>query len=112
VRAGARAGLDLTGARPRSIDELTESPDLVVTVCDVAHEEMPNLAEDVRLLHWSIPDPARSTTPRAFDQALERITRRIETLAPRVRVRTAIEELGIIQRVDRGGDTRRAGGSE
>ena len=85
VEAGARAGLNLTAAHPRSIEELTESPDLVVTVCDVAHEDMPNLAGHVRLLHWSIPDPARSGRSRAFDQALERITGRIETLAPRVR---------------------------
>jgi ArsR family transcriptional regulator, arsenate/arsenite/antimonite-responsive transcriptional repressor / arsenate reductase (thioredoxin) len=85
VKAAARAGLDLTGARPRSIEELTESPDLVVTVCDVAHEEMPNLGEDVRFLHWSIPDPARIGTSRAFVEALERITGRIETLAPHVR---------------------------
>jgi protein-tyrosine-phosphatase len=91
LEAATRAGLDLLGARPRSIDELTESPDLVVTVCDVAHEEFPprrahtSIADDVRLLHWSIPDPVRSGSPSAFAHALERITGRIETLAPRVR---------------------------
>jgi ArsR family transcriptional regulator, arsenate/arsenite/antimonite-responsive transcriptional repressor / arsenate reductase (thioredoxin) len=92
VMAAARAGLDLTGARPRSIDELTESPDLVVTVCDVAHEELrprrthTSIAENVRVLHWSIPDPVRGGSPSAFAHAFERITRRIETLAPRVRL--------------------------
>jgi ArsR family transcriptional regulator, arsenate/arsenite/antimonite-responsive transcriptional repressor / arsenate reductase (thioredoxin) len=92
VRAAARAGLDLAGARPRSIDELTESPDLVVTVCDVAHEELPprrahtSIADDVRVLHWSIPDPVMGGSPSAFSHALERITGRIETLAPRVRL--------------------------
>jgi ArsR family transcriptional regulator, arsenate/arsenite/antimonite-responsive transcriptional repressor / arsenate reductase (thioredoxin) len=85
VEAAARAGLDLRGTRPRSIGELTQWPDLVVTVCDVAREELPRLAEDVRLLHWSVPDPARSGSPSAFDRALNRITERIEGLAPHVR---------------------------
>ncbi len=85
VEAAARAGLDLTGARPRALDELTESPDLVVTVCDVAHEELPRLREGARFLHWSVPDPARDASPSAFDRALRLITARIEDLAPRVR---------------------------
>ncbi len=85
VQAAARAGLDLRSAHPRSIGELTRWPDLVVTVCDVAREELPRLAEDVRLLHWSVPDPARSASPSAFDRALNRITERIDVLAPHVR---------------------------
>src|ERR671914_1486348 len=35
IRAAARAGLDLRGSRTRSIDDVTEDPDLVVTVCDI-----------------------------------------------------------------------------
>lgn len=85
VEAAARAGLDLRAARPRSIGELTRWPDLVVTVCDLAREELPRVAEGVRLLHWSVPDPARSRSPSAFDRALSRITQRIETLGPHVR---------------------------
>jgi protein-tyrosine-phosphatase/DNA-binding HxlR family transcriptional regulator len=85
MMAAARAGLDLTGTRPRSFDELTETPDLVVTVCDVANEELPSFAADVRFLHWSVPDPARDPSRSAFDRALQRITARIEQLAPRVR---------------------------
>lgn len=86
VEAAARVGLDLTSATPRSIDELAEPPDLVITVCDIAHEELPHFANDVRLLHWSVPDPTRTGSPRAYDQALERITGRIEILAPHVRL--------------------------
>src|SRR6266540_2740711 len=40
VEAAARAGLDLRSARTRSTGEVTERPDLVVTVCDVAREEL------------------------------------------------------------------------
>jgi ArsR family transcriptional regulator, arsenate/arsenite/antimonite-responsive transcriptional repressor / arsenate reductase (thioredoxin) len=92
VKAAARAGLDLTRARPRSIDELTESPDLVVTVCDIAHEELSprrahtSIADDVRVLHWSIPDPVKAGSPSAFAHAFERLSGRIEALAPRVRL--------------------------
>jgi protein-tyrosine-phosphatase len=85
VEAAARAGLDLRGARPRSVRDVTEDPDLVVTVCDVAHEELGPLAEGVRLLHWSIPDPARDGSPRAFDEALRRIDARVDALAAHVR---------------------------
>jgi protein-tyrosine-phosphatase len=85
VAAAARAGLDLSGAVPRSVDRVSERPDLVVTVCDVAHEELAALPEDVRLLHWSVPDPADSTLPDPFDDALHRITARIDALAPHVR---------------------------
>jgi protein-tyrosine-phosphatase len=85
VEAAARAGLDLRGSRPRSIEEITEQPDLVVTVCDIAREELGALPEEARLLHWSIPDPAIAGTPAAFDDALHRITSRVEGLAAHVR---------------------------
>jgi protein-tyrosine-phosphatase len=64
---------------------VTEDPDLVVTVCDVAHEELDAVRRGATLLHWSIPDPARSEAPTAFDQALESIRDRIHALGPRVR---------------------------
>lgn len=85
IEAAARAGLDLSAARTRSVDEVTEEPDLVITVCDVAHEELQTLREGATLLHWSIPDPASAGTPAAFDDALRRVTRRVQTLVPRVR---------------------------
>lgn len=85
IEAAARAGLNLRGSRTRSIDEVTDDPDLVVTVCDIAHEQVRSLSADAKLLHWSIPDPARSRSPSAFDRALGRITARVEILAPHVR---------------------------
>lgn len=85
IEAAARAGLRLAAARTRSVEQVTEEPDLVITVCDVAHEELGALREGATLLHWSIPDPARAGTPAAFDDALRRLVRRVETLAPRVR---------------------------
>lgn len=85
VGAAARAGLDLSGARPRSVQEVTEDPDLVVTVCDVAHEEIRGFLPETRILHWSIPDPSAALRSGAFDIALGQIVARVESLAPRVR---------------------------
>jgi ArsR family transcriptional regulator, arsenate/arsenite/antimonite-responsive transcriptional repressor / arsenate reductase (thioredoxin) len=84
VKAAKRAGLDLAATVPRSIGEVTEDPDLVITVCDVAHEELGSLFPEVRVLHWSIPDPSSAPSARAFDTALRLITTRIESLAAHV----------------------------
>ena len=82
VDAAARVGIDLRLARTRSVEEVTERPDLVVTVCDVAHEELGAFESDTTLLHWSIPDPARRRSAKAYDEALAGIFSRVETLAP------------------------------
>lgn len=76
VDAARRAGLDLADARPRQLDDVGPS-DLVVTVCDRAHEE---LEPDPTWLHWSIPDPVVAGTAAAFDRALTDIDTRIRTL--------------------------------
>jgi protein-tyrosine-phosphatase len=81
VEAAARAGLDLGAAGTRSVEDVTEHPDLVVTVCDVAHEELHTIPRGAQLLHWSIPDPAGRPAP-AYDDALAQIISRVETLAP------------------------------
>lgn len=77
VAAAARAGLDLSSARPRGLDEVQREPSLVVTVCDRAHEE---LAPAPSWWHWSIPDPVDDPSGDAFDRALDRLRVRIETL--------------------------------
>ena len=64
VAAASRAGLDLTGARPRHLTDVVERPELVVTVCDRAREEL-STADD--WVHWSVPDPVEAGTRRAFD---------------------------------------------
>lgn len=78
VSAAARAGLDLDGARPRALEDGDLDADVIVTVCDRAHEE---LHAPARWLHWSIPDPVDTGTERAFDAALHDIDRRITAIA-------------------------------
>lgn len=80
MEAAQRHGLDLPRARPQSLDDVVTENDLVVTVCDLAHE---SLKVD-RELHWSIPDPAREGTTEAFDAAYDEIKSRVNTLASRL----------------------------
>lgn len=76
--AAKRAGLDLAAAHPRALDAGDLDADIVVTVCDRAHEELD--APD-NWLHWSIPDPVEAGTRRAFDAALTELDERIAALA-------------------------------
>ncbi len=76
VDAARRAGLDLADARPRHLADAGPA-DLVVTVCDRAHEELEPAAS---WLHWSIPDPVDAGTATAFDDVLADIDIRIRSL--------------------------------
>jgi protein-tyrosine-phosphatase/DNA-binding HxlR family transcriptional regulator len=78
VAAARRAGLDLAGAEPRALDEADLRADLVVTVCDRAHEE---LAGPASWLHWSVPDPVGTGRARAFDATLRELDQRITVIA-------------------------------
>jgi protein-tyrosine-phosphatase/DNA-binding HxlR family transcriptional regulator len=84
VRAGARAGLDLSDSVPRALDDLTDLANLIITVCDRAHEDLASRAPHRPVLHWSIPDPADDGRPAAFDAAIRRLADRVGALAPRV----------------------------
>jgi protein-tyrosine-phosphatase/DNA-binding HxlR family transcriptional regulator len=85
VAAAAAAGLDLRAARPQTLDDVATEPDLVVTVCDRAHEEL--TAAPWRQLHWSIPDPVNVGRQRAFDAAVEELRRRVGVVGPIVQPR-------------------------
>jgi protein-tyrosine-phosphatase len=75
-----RHGLPLPRVRPRHLDDVVTEGDLVVTVCDLAHEELGRLAQ----LHWSIPDPVRVGTQPAFDTAYQELANRVTELARRL----------------------------
>jgi ArsR family transcriptional regulator, arsenate/arsenite/antimonite-responsive transcriptional repressor / arsenate reductase (thioredoxin) len=78
VKVGRRHGLDLTHAVPIGLDGRWATTDLVVAVCDNAHEELdPSLPR----LHWSVPDPARADTDNAFEAAYADLDRRVHHLA-------------------------------
>jgi ArsR family transcriptional regulator, arsenate/arsenite/antimonite-responsive transcriptional repressor / arsenate reductase (thioredoxin) len=78
IAAANRAGLDITKSRPRALDRVGKRPDIIVTVCDQAHEE---LAPDDSWLHWSVPDPVADGSRSAFDAALAELRERIAVLS-------------------------------
>jgi protein-tyrosine-phosphatase len=80
IDAAARRGLPLPRLRPRHLGDVRHDGDLVVTVCDLAHEELGGLAP----VHWSVPDPVPARAPEAFDAALDELDRRVTLLAPRL----------------------------
>ena len=79
VAAAARHRLPLTPTTPRHVEDVLRTDDVVITVCDAAHEELG------AGLHWSIPDPARRGDEAAFDHAIDELTDRIGRLAPAIR---------------------------
>jgi protein-tyrosine-phosphatase len=82
IATATRHDLDLSDARPQSLDDVAAAADLVVTVCDRAFEELPRL--DAPVLHWSIADPLASGTPSAFEIAFTAIRERVAGLVPLV----------------------------
>lgn len=75
--AAERAGIDLGDIRPVHISEIADRPNLVITVCDRAHEE---LRDKENWLHWSIPDPVPEGTPTAFDRTISELKTWIEAV--------------------------------
>jgi ArsR family transcriptional regulator, arsenate/arsenite/antimonite-responsive transcriptional repressor / arsenate reductase (thioredoxin) len=77
IGAARRAGLDLSGATPRTFDVDAARTSHCVTVCDRAHEELP---AGTAPWHWSVADPVEVGTDAAFDQALAELDHRIRSL--------------------------------
>jgi ArsR family transcriptional regulator, arsenate/arsenite/antimonite-responsive transcriptional repressor / arsenate reductase (thioredoxin) len=80
IEAAGRRQLPLPRLRPRHISDVRHDGDLVVTVCDLAHEELGALAA----VHWSVPDPVAAGDRGSFDAALDELDRRVRVLAPRL----------------------------
>jgi ArsR family transcriptional regulator, arsenate/arsenite/antimonite-responsive transcriptional repressor / arsenate reductase (thioredoxin) len=69
--------------RPRTahVADVIRPGDLVVAVCDDAHEHLP---PDPTRLHWSVPDPAPADTDHAFETAYADLAARVNRLAPKL----------------------------
>jgi protein-tyrosine-phosphatase/DNA-binding HxlR family transcriptional regulator len=80
IGAAGRHHLPLQRLRPRHISDVRQDGDLVVTVCDLAHEELGTLVA----VHWSVPDPVPAGDPASFDAALAELADRVRRLAPRL----------------------------
>ncbi|WP_255770141.1 arsenate reductase/protein-tyrosine-phosphatase family protein [Pseudarthrobacter sulfonivorans] len=80
ISVAGRHGVELADVPPRRLGDVARAEDFVVTVCDNAHEELPDLGR----IHWSVPDPLRLNTDAAFEGAYADIAGRISDLAPRL----------------------------
>jgi Protein-tyrosine-phosphatase len=80
IAAAGRHHLPLPRLRPRHISDVRQHGDLVITVCDLAHEEL----GEAQAVHWSVPDPVPAGDPDSFNAALDQLADRVGRLAPRL----------------------------
>jgi len=80
IAAAMRHSLPLPRLRPRHLGQVRQDGDLIVTVCDLAHEEL----AEATAVHWSIPDPVPAGDEDSFDAALAQLADRVRRFAPRL----------------------------
>ena len=80
VATARRHDLELPDVAPRLLPDALDDGDLVITVCDRAHEELGQAA----WAHWSIPDPVPTGSAAAFDGAHQALAERVSAVAPRM----------------------------
>jgi len=89
VKVMAEAGVDISGQRSKTLDDLGEVEfDLVVTVCDRARESCPIFPGRVKAIHRSFDDPSTlAGVARSEEEALAHYRR------VRDEMRAFVEEL-------------------
>jgi protein-tyrosine-phosphatase/DNA-binding HxlR family transcriptional regulator len=87
VTVARRHGLMLNPTRTAHIADIVHDGDLVIAVCDNAHEDLTSGARP--RLHWSVPDPVPVNTDAAFEAAYTDLAGRIARLAPAVTLRSS-----------------------
>jgi protein-tyrosine-phosphatase/DNA-binding transcriptional ArsR family regulator len=94
VAAARRHGLRLAATNTSHIEDVVQPEDLVVAVCDNAHEELvaaatpdngPAVPGRREWLHWAVPDPVGLDTDAAFEAAFTDLTNRVHRLAHTLR---------------------------
>lgn len=85
ITALAELGIDWRGAEPKSVERVLASDwDIVITLCDKAHESCPTLPSRPVTAHWGIPDPvgadAKSARQNAFDDTVGLLSWRIDLM--------------------------------
>jgi arsenate reductase len=88
IRALADVGIDISGARSKSVQAFVgQRFDYVITVCDRAREACPVFPGAADALHWDFDDPAEATGTEAarllvFRGVLGQISTRMRTFMP------------------------------
>jgi protein-tyrosine-phosphatase len=86
IKIGHRHGLSLDPAATAHLDDVAQPGDLLIAVCDNAHEDLtgPQPARLPTRLHWSVPDPVRVDTDAAFEATYTDLADRIDRLVPAI----------------------------
>jgi len=79
VKLAHRHGLALDARKTAHVSDVLHDGDLVIAVCDNAHEDM--TTPPLPRLHWSVPDPVRADTDEAFEATYADLAGRIDRLA-------------------------------
>ena len=88
VRAMANVGIDISGARSKSVLEFRDEPfDYVITLCDRARASCPVFPGRHETMHWGFDDPAEAEGPEAdrlmvFERVLGEIGGRLRLFIP------------------------------
>ena len=86
IEAMQELGIDISGHRSKTLDELAGQPfDYVTTVCDRANESCPAFPGDTQRIHRSFDDPSAATGDhdarlRVFRRVRDEIGSRLRTL--------------------------------
>ncbi|MFF5085566.1 helix-turn-helix domain-containing protein [Actinoplanes sp. NPDC000266] len=80
VKVAHRHGLTIDATGTAHVADVVHGGDLVIAVCDNAHEELTGAVRPQ--LHWSVPDPIRAGTDEAFEAAYTDLAGRIDRIAP------------------------------
>jgi protein-tyrosine-phosphatase len=86
MRVMSARGIDVSGRRSKPISKFADRQfDYVVSLCDRVREVCPEFPEHPRMIHWSIPDPAREgdnddETLPAFERTADELAERIPFL--------------------------------
>ena len=81
VEVARRHGLRLERARPSRLPDVMPANELVIAVCDNAHEELdPYLPR----IHWSVADPVRRESRASFEDAFAQLSGRVRHLSSRL----------------------------
>lgn len=86
LRVMSARGIDVNGRRSKPISKFADRQfDYVVSLCDRVREVCPEFPDHPRMIHWSIPDPAREgvgdeETLPAFERTADELAERIPFL--------------------------------
>ncbi|MFN8588779.1 MAG: arsenate reductase ArsC [Candidatus Eisenbacteria bacterium] len=84
VTAMQEVGIDLSAHTSKHIDEVPwREADTVITLCGEGAEVCPQVAGDVRRVHWPLPDPSAPNTLEAFRAVRDEIRWRVASFWPR-----------------------------